>query len=52
MAPSKAVRGSANHSGPRSGRVCGMNTGASAIWSGRVWNAVPTKASTAMSPCP
>ena len=29
MAPSSAVRGSANQSGPRSGRVCGMNTGAS-----------------------
>ena len=27
MAPTKAVRGSANQSGPRSGRVCGMNTG-------------------------
>ena len=34
MAPSNAVRGSANQSGPRSGRVWGMNTGASAICSG------------------
>ena len=50
MSPRKAVRGSANQSGPRSGRVCGMNTGAVSMWSGSALNAVPISAATAMSP--